>query len=70
MLRKLPLLLLIFVFSFKNKAQFLDKKFYLVDSIEKNESNKNDFEVIEKGLKLIKESQSDTFKLNILSQMV
>jgi serine phosphatase RsbU (regulator of sigma subunit) len=70
MLRKFPLLLLLFVFCFKNKAQFLDKKIYLVDSIEKNESNKNDFEFIEKGLKLIKESQSDTFKLNILSQMV
>lgn len=70
MLRLKLFILFILVFIFQTKAQFLDKKIYLVDSIEKNETNKNDFEFIEKGLKLIKESQSDTFKLNILSQMV
>jgi serine phosphatase RsbU (regulator of sigma subunit) len=70
-MRRLKLFFLFFtLLCFQNQAQFLDKKIYLVDSIQKTGSNKNDFEIIEKGLRLIKASPTDTFKLTVLSQMV
>ncbi|MDP3557788.1 MAG: SpoIIE family protein phosphatase [Bacteroidota bacterium] len=42
----------------------------MVDSIEKKESNKNDFVLIEANLKLYKEANSDTLKLRLLNQIV
>ncbi len=67
--RLLFIYLFILIFS-KNHAQFLDKKFYLVDSIEKKESNKNDFIIIEQNLKLFKSTTSDTLKLNLLNEII
>jgi serine phosphatase RsbU (regulator of sigma subunit) len=64
-----------FIFFFillclKNQAQFLDKTYYLVDSIEKKETNKNDFIFIESNLKKYKLANSDTLKLNLISQII
>ena len=66
-------ILFIFVlctFILKHKAQFLDKKFYLIDSIEKKETNKNDFILIDNNLKKYHSTNSDTVKLNLLSEIV
>jgi serine phosphatase RsbU (regulator of sigma subunit) len=70
MLRLKLFILFTTVFFLKGKAQFLDKNFYLVDSIEKKESNKNDFIILEKNLKLYKETKSDTVKLEILNEII
>jgi serine phosphatase RsbU (regulator of sigma subunit) len=70
-MRKTILFLLFIVFIWNtSQAQFLDKKIYLVDSIEKKESNKNDFIIIEKNLKLYKQTKSDTVKLEILNEII
>jgi len=52
------------------RAQFLDKKFYLVDSIQKKESNKSDFVLIDKYLKDYHASTHDTIKLNLLNEII
>ena len=60
-------LVLLFV---KTHAQFLDKKYYLVDSIQKTESNKSDFIVIDKNLKLYHTVTSDSLKLSLLNDII
>jgi tetratricopeptide (TPR) repeat protein len=70
MLKKI-LIILLFAFAFfSGSAQFLDKKFYLLDSLVKKETNKNDFILIEGNLKLYHSSSSDTTKLKLLNEII
>ncbi len=67
--RLLVILFLVFTYL-AGQAQFLDKSFYLVDSIQKTVSNKNDFILIEKNVKLIKSATQDTVKLKLINELV
>ncbi len=70
MLKKI-LIILSFAFAFfSGNAQFLNKKFYLLDSLVKKETNKNDFILIEENLKLYHSSTSDTTKLKLLNEII
>ena len=70
MFKRTLILLFVIFFVTKNQAQFLDKNFYLVDSIEKKESNKNDFILIDKNLKLFHAATVDTIRLKLLNEIV
>jgi tetratricopeptide (TPR) repeat protein len=70
MLKRILFVFILCSIALKDRAQFLDKKFYLVDSIEKKETNKNDFILIDSNLKIFNASNSDTLKLNLLSEII
>ncbi len=70
MLKKILLVFILCIIALKDQAQFLDKEFYLVDSIEKTATNKNDFILLDANLKLYKTAKSDTFKLNLLYEII
>ncbi len=70
MFKKFIYFFLLILICFKNKAQFLDKKIYLVDSLQKKESNKNDFILIENNLKLYRQATADTARLSILNLII
>ncbi len=64
------IIIIISVFCLKIEAQFLDKNYYLVDSLIKTKNNSKDFLIIEENVKKYKLSSVDTTRLNILSVVV
>lgn len=70
MLKRILFVFILCTIALKDQAQFLDKTFYLVDSIQKTATNTNDFILLDSNLKLYKTANSDTFKLNLLHEIV
>lgn len=70
MLKRILFVFVLCTIVLKDQAQFLDRKFYLVDSIEKTATNKNDFIIIDGNLKLYHTSSSDTLKLKLLDEII
>lgn len=70
-LKNSPFLILIFIFTLKvASAQFLDKKFYLLDSLNEEKISKPDFDILKTYLSKYNESTADTTKHKILSELV
>lgn len=63
---KLFVIIILSILCLKIEAQFLDKNYYLVDSLIKSKINANDFLIIEENTKKYKLTTDDTTKLNIL----
>ena len=62
-LKNSPFLILIFIFTLKvASAQFLDKKFYLLDSLNEEKISKPDFDILKTYLSKYNESTADTTK--------
>ena len=70
MIKRLFVILFLAFNYLANHAQFLDKRVYLVDSIQKTASNKNDFILIDQNLKLYHSSSSDSLKLKLLNEII
>ena len=58
------------MFYLKIEAQFLDKTYYLVDSIESSKISKDDREFLDIKIKEYRASKSDTAKVQILSLLI
>lgn len=66
-----PLLIFFFfVFSLKTFAQFLDKNYYLVDSLVEGTINGADRKTLELALKRYSEASNDTTRTQLLSKLV
>ncbi|MDP1803051.1 MAG: tetratricopeptide repeat protein [Bacteroidota bacterium] len=70
MLKRILFVFILCTIALKDQAQFLDKTFYLVDSIQKTATNTNDFILIDVNLKLYHSSSSDTSKLELLNEII
>ncbi len=64
------IIILISFLTLKANAQFLDKHYYLVDSIERNSLGKEDREFLDEQIKKYKNTSSDTVKIQTLSAIV
>ncbi len=64
------IIIIISIFCLKTKAQFLDKNYYLVDSIQNSNISKDDRELLDKQIKLYKKEINDTTKIQLLSNLI
>jgi len=62
--------ILLLIINFKTKAQFLDKNYYLVDSIQNSNISKTDRELLDKQIKLYKKEAADTTKVQVLIYLI
>jgi serine phosphatase RsbU (regulator of sigma subunit) len=69
---KSKLFIVVFLCSIylKIEAQFLDKTYYLVDSIESATIDKTDREFLDQKIKLYRSAKSDTAKIQIISNLI
>ena len=64
---KFSIYILLSLISFSGFNQnFADKDFYLIDSLKLNELSKGDIELLDSSLKLFREAQNDTSKINAI----
>lgn len=67
---KVFIVIVLSILCLKLEAQFLDRNYYLVDSIESASISKDDREMLDEHIKVYRSSKYDTVKIRVISELV